>query len=218
MRKSQLLTVEQAAEIRRRYTDGGVTQGQLAISFGVSSSMISMIIGGKRYAGGPGRIYTRQADPEDRVCRICHERKLIAEFSLVVWKHSPQRKGKYGWRETRCRNCAGQKHRETLATNDADRTHRRRNYRTARHKVRAEVLEHYGDRCFCCGETRNEFLGIDHINGGGKQHRKITGGGGRFYRWIIKHGFPTDLRLACWNCNLARGFRGYCPHELNPAC
>jgi hypothetical protein len=34
------------------------------------------------------------------------------------------------------------------------------------------------------------------------------------YDDVIKQGFPKDrFRLLCHNCNCARGYYGYCPHE-----
>lgn len=88
--------------------------------------------------------------------------------------------------------------------------------RALRAKFRELVLEHYGRRCSCCGETRNEFLCVDHVNGGGIRHRKdnnIHGGEG-MYRWLLKNDFPDGFRILCHNCNLARGIYGYCPHEM----
>jgi hypothetical protein len=80
--------------------------------------------------------------------------------------------------------------------------------------TRFQVLEHYGNKCFCCGERRVEFLAIDHINGGGKRHRKaIKKDGHSFYQWLKVNGFPDGFRTLCHNCNLALGFYGYCPHE-----
>lgn len=87
-----------------------------------------------------------------------------------------------------------------------------------REKITLEVFTHYSGgkpKCGCCGEERIEFLSIDHIEGEGAAHRrslKITGGY-RFYRWLKKEGYPPGYRVLCYNCNLARGFHGYCPHE-----
>ncbi len=78
------------------------------------------------------------------------------------------------------------------------------------------LIANYGGACVCCGESRMEFMSIDHINGGGKKHRLETGGGcsGHFYRWLRRQGYPKDgYRLLCHNCNQARGAYGYCPHE-----
>lgn len=85
-----------------------------------------------------------------------------------------------------------------------------------RDALRQETLQAYGGACTCCGETRPEFLAVDHTNGDGAAHRREAGmsNGTRIYCWLKKHGFPKDrFRLLCHNCNLARGFYGYCPHE-----
>lgn len=79
------------------------------------------------------------------------------------------------------------------------------------------VLNHYADgdlRCKCCGEDEVDFLTLDHINDDGSKQRKELGmTGARFYLWLIRHGFPTPLRILCFNCNIARSMRGACPHE-----
>lgn len=80
-------------------------------------------------------------------------------------------------------------------------------------KLRILVLDHYGNKCACCGETIKEFLTIDHINGNGKDHRKITGVGENFYRWITKNNYPKDLQILCYNCNIAKMHYGQCVHE-----
>ena len=82
-------------------------------------------------------------------------------------------------------------------------------------KLRLEVLTYYSPRdvpeCTCCGEQTIEFLGIDHVNGGGTQHRKAIHNS---YRWIKKNNFPDGFQTLCHNCNLARGMYEYCPHQL----
>jgi hypothetical protein len=91
----------------------------------------------------------------------------------------------------------------------------RKNLSTAqsRRAARETAIEHYGGQCACvgCGETHYEFLAFDHIDGGGTKHRKQVGG--HMETWIVKNGFPPTIRLLCHNCNCARGFHGYCPHE-----
>lgn len=85
----------------------------------------------------------------------------------------------------------------------------------ARDKYRQDrilCLNRYGNKCVCCGETRYEFLAIDHSNGGGNQHRKRVVGT-RLVYWLIKNNFPDGFRVLCHNCNLALGFYGYCPHS-----
>lgn len=82
------------------------------------------------------------------------------------------------------------------------------------HTRRVKVLLHYGGKCSCCGEARYEFLAIDHINGGGYQHRKsLKVGASALISWIINSGYPTDFQVLCHNCNMAKGFYGECPHS-----
>ena len=47
----QKLTADNAAEIRRRYAEVGVSQQILATEFGVSQSMIHAVVHGKRFTG-----------------------------------------------------------------------------------------------------------------------------------------------------------------------
>lgn len=86
-----------------------------------------------------------------------------------------------------------------------------------RRSIRARIIAHYGAKCECCGEARVEFLTLDHMNDNGAEHRRQYGSGSGFYRWVIRSGFPSELRLLCFNCNCARGHYGYCPHEKERA-
>jgi hypothetical protein len=76
--------------------------------------------------------------------------------------------------------------------------------------VRRRVLDKYGGRCKCCGESTYEFLAFDHINGGGVQHRKTIGKD--LYIWLHKNKYPEGFQVLCHNCNNAKGFYGQCPH------
>lgn len=87
----------------------------------------------------------------------------------------------------------------------------RERQRQTRIRRRQRVLTHYGGVCECCGEDRYEFLSIDHIEGGGTQHRKKVGS--NIDRWLIKEGFPEGYRVLCHNCNFAHGLYGACPHQ-----
>ncbi len=81
-------------------------------------------------------------------------------------------------------------------------------------KLRQEVLDAYGRKCACCGQSAEEFLSVDHIKGGGTKHRReLKRYGGTFYRYLKKKGWPDGYRILCHNCNLSLGFYGYCPHE-----
>jgi hypothetical protein len=165
-----------------------------------------------------------------KVCSCCHKPKRYIEFSV--------RSDGYG-RAARCLACRREDYREHA---EERREHKRQAYanetpaqRLARHKRtikwkrthreqinahgrevqqkrRLDVLKRYGNKCQCCGETRTEFLSIDHVHGGGTKERKLIGQKG-VYNKLWKS--PTRLsgyQVLCYNCNLSLGFLGYCPH------
>ena len=89
-------------------------------------------------------------------------------------------------------------------------------------KIKLEVFNHYTNnniRCQCpsnqCTETHIEFMTIDHIEGGGTQHRKeLSQKGTTQYVWIKNNNYPLGFRILCMNCNFAFGIIGYCPHSV----
>lgn len=81
-------------------------------------------------------------------------------------------------------------------------------------KLKISVLTHYGDGvplCTCCGEAELHFLNIDHINGGGAEHRRQIGRT-KLYRWLVNNDFPTGFQVLCANCNFGKSICGECPH------
>lgn len=95
---------------------------------------------------------------------------------------------------------------------ERNREHVRAYRRAFQQKLRLAVLKLYGGKCVCCGEKHIEFLAIDHVNGGGKKHIGGFVNVDAYRRWLLvkkRKGF----RVLCHNCNQARGFYGYCPHE-----
>lgn len=85
-------------------------------------------------------------------------------------------------------------------------------------KLKFEILSHYSYGnviCNCCGETEYDFLTLDHINGGGTQHRKEVGVGISYWLWLIRNNYPDGYQVLCMNCNLGRHkHNGVCPHKL----
>ena len=98
------------------------------------------------------------------------------------------------------------------ATHQEYRERQNTNSKAYGRKLRSQVLDAYGRICQCCGETEEHFLTVDHINGGGCQHRKQVKGGSIFHTWLIKRNFPADFQILCMNCNWAKGKYGRCPH------
>lgn len=83
--------------------------------------------------------------------------------------------------------------------------------------LRSTCIERYGGKYNCCGESKDSFLQIDHINNDGYLHRespevKRLG----LFRWLIKNGFPSGFQILCANCNSSkRILHGFCEHELD---
>ena len=82
--------------------------------------------------------------------------------------------------------------------------------------ARRKVVEHYGNKCNCCGLDIYEFLTIDHVNGGGCKHRKVVTAT-RLPFWIIENNYPIDYQILCYNCNCAKAFTKtkLCPHQTH---
>ena len=99
---------------------------------------------------------------------------------------------------------------------DDNREHYNKQARKGHARRRGACLDHYGRSCLCCGETAEGFLTIDHVDGGGSQHRTEGGTrrrGGALYGWLISEGFPEGFRTLCHTCNFTLGHFGYCPHS-----
>ena len=105
-------------------------------------------------------------------------------------------------------------HRRKWATDPEYREKKTEAERKRRLKLQVDAVQHYGGRCYCCGETIPKLLTLDHINDDGSSHRKELNGM-RLGEWAKRNNYPEGiLRVACYNCNYGR-YRngGVCPHE-----
>ena len=71
-------------------------------------------------------------------------------------------------------------------------------------KQRLAVLYHYSGgtmSCVQCGFSDIRALVLDHINGGGTEHRRVARAGGNVWLWLARHGFPPGYQILCANCN-----------------
>jgi hypothetical protein len=102
--------------------------------------------------------------------------------------------------------------RRWLAANpEAARKHDREWYAT----YKAQVFDHYGHACACCGAADN--LTIDHVDGDGGRHREEIGEGSRtLYRWLIARGFPAGFQVLCFPCNRSKGSGDRCRLDHRP--
>ena len=162
----------------------------------------------------------------NRVCKKCGEEKAIEAFPI----HTPAT----GARRHECQACYDNRMKAWYKGNqDRVLQHRATEYAKRKFRVwteeekarkrevsnrRGETLRDvvytaYGSVCACCGEDEVNFLTVDHVNNDGNEGRKVHGTGASFYRWIIKQGYPTDLQLLCYNCNIGKARNGgVCPH------
>lgn len=93
------------------------------------------------------------------------------------------------------------------------------NSRAVKLRLKLEMVAALGGGgCACCGETEIEFLTLDHIGGGGNQHRKELGlAGSDVWRVARREGWPREkYRCLCFNCNSVYWLRGNCPHQREP--
>lgn len=101
---------------------------------------------------------------------------------------------------------------------------RRYCYYVWREKLKRQVFGHYSNqtfKCACCGESEQDFLTIDHINGRGNEHRRaifgtINAGGYKMHSWLVKQGFPEGFQVLCFGCNASKGKHGECIHKKAP--
>ncbi len=80
------------------------------------------------------------------------------------------------------------------------------------------LIEHYGSKCACCGETGLKFLTIDHIHNDAAKLLRRSGASAEYKRiWSIakKTGiWPINLQILCFNCNCGKQRNGgTCPHK-----
>lgn len=87
-------------------------------------------------------------------------------------------------------------------------------YANLKAKAKELCLAHYGCHCMCpgCTVTIPEFLSVEHLEGGGIKHRKENKIG-NMWLWLVHHNYPEGFAVWCFNCNLAKGFFGACPHS-----
>lgn len=120
-------------------------------------------------------------------CKACRDRVARRKQSRRISGKCPRCGADPVPSQIRCAGCKARANRNEL-----------NKQRTAK----AEAIQHYGGVCVECGECEPMFLTIDHINGGGGQHRKkLNKYGGLFFVWLKRNGFPEGYRTLCFNCN-----------------
>lgn len=84
-------------------------------------------------------------------------------------------------------------------------------------KIRAEMINAYGGRCECCGESIEVFLTLEHKKRDGAAHRRSLSKSRNprmVYADLRKRGWPKDdYGILCFNCNMGSWKVGICPHK-----
>lgn len=110
---------------------------------------------------------------------------------------------------TWCKNCHANYQKEYRSRpENKDRFNRDATKR--RRQRRKDVIDKYGGKCVCCGESQYEFLSIDHVNGNGKNHRENLRH--NLISWLRNNEVSEEFQILCHNCNQAKGHYGTCPH------
>ena len=141
-------------------------------------------------------------------CSKCKKTKPVTDFQK-------SRLYRCGF-TSHCKDCHNKRTKDWTKNNKEHSRQYRNNWtRDRNRKLKQEVIAAYGGFCSCCGENTAAFLSIDHIYNDGAEHRKNIGIS-NLYKWLKKNGFPKDrYQLLCFNCNMAKGFLGECPHKTN---
>lgn len=114
------------------------------------------------------------------------------------------------WREKNADRLPALKRGQRLGRDPLLTRETQRAYRT---RLRDEAYAAYGGSCTCCGERTPEFLNIDHVDGGGNDHRRSGYKGIKLCLWLRAEGYPPEFQLLCANCNTGRARNGgTCPH------
>lgn len=125
--------------------------------------------------------------------------------------------GSYAIRYSRhtCRSCISND-RTAYRTNPANKPAIQARSASHRHRSKLEIIDKYGGKCSCCGESELVFLVIDHVNGGmGGKNRHYSEMGLHLYRRLLKEERSDEYRVLCHNCNFAEHVLelGCCPHR-----
>lgn len=137
-----------------------------------------------------------------RICKDCDNKR--AKQWQVKNKSKLERYNKKRWQE--------KKEEMTMRYRPYSRNYRR--------KLKEQILRHYSSNLKCSGWNGIECpfhcsdiraLTIDHINGGGLNHRKkikcVNGTG--FYRWLRDNDYPSDFQVLCMNCQFIKRVENY---------
>jgi hypothetical protein len=110
---------------------------------------------------------------------------------------------------TTCRTKHNQGQIKLRTKSEAVRNREKNNYR----KLREETIIAYGGICVCCGQDHIPYLQLDHVLGGGSEHRKALGlTSTSYFYWLKRNNYPDLIQLLCANCHNAKTTYNECKH------
>lgn len=113
-----------------------------------------------------------------------------------------------------CKACRNESMRNYSARNpDKMKVKWAREKKARADRYREIVFNHYGAFCHCCGIVEPEFLTLEHVGGGGGEHRKHRTHPSLVFLDVIREEFPPTYDILCFNCNMARRWSRTCPHQ-----
>jgi len=89
-------------------------------------------------------------------------------------------------------------------------------YHAERSDIRDNMLDFYGARCACCGESLRSALTFDHVRGGGCADIRANGKSIAMRLWNGETPKET-CQVLCYNCNQSKANRLYCEHQRRAA-
>ncbi len=143
---------------------------------------------------------------ETKTCSRCNCELPLDQF----YPHKAKVSTHKAWFRSICKSC------NTVVAREYRQKNRQRynaKVREYAQRLRLLVLSHYcgGIEPICCecGFTDIRALSIDHINGGGNQHRRSLGDGlcvgpQYVYQWLKNNGFPSGYQVLCMNCQFIK--------------
>lgn len=138
----------------------------------------------------------------EKYCSACQTFRPTSEFS---------RKQQSLVGQAQCKSCKRRKRKAFYAENPGKHMAHKAYQRAAGLRFKALAISGYGGVCACCGEDVFDLLSIDHIEGGGRAHKKELNRS-TIFRWLVKNNYPSGFRVLCFDCNCAN-YNGSCGHK-----
>ena len=133
----------------------------------------------------------RQTLSGPKFYRHLRDTPVSAEYQVLCWNHN--------YAKDLCTRAPG--------TTDSAKSVR---------NLRLLVIGAYGSKCACCSTAEISLLTIDHVHGGGVQHR-ANSSGPAVLRDARDRNYPPDYQILCHNCNASKAFGGTCTHHRSVA-